>query len=140
MTEVLELSVIDMALEEANVTNQVIQSLKDRFSNLRINGIGDKIGFNEVEDARKECKAVRVLATKICKQGREDAIKTQRDWIAKEKEVVGIYISGHPLDDYRFAMQFFCNSKLETLKNLNPIIGKSVTIAGIVSNVQYRTG
>ncbi len=75
----------------------------------------------------------------------EPIVPPCEDWstmekLAKEKEVVGIYISGHPLDDYRFAMQFFCNSKLEALKNLNAIIGKSVTIAGIVSNVQYRTG
>jgi DNA polymerase-3 subunit alpha len=27
--------------------------------------------------------------------------------LAKEKEVVGIYISGHPLDDYKFEMKYF---------------------------------
>ncbi len=59
--------------------------------------------------------------------------------LAKEKEVVGIYISGHPLDDYRFEMKYFCNSKLENLKNLEGYIGKSLTFAGIVTNVQYRT-
>ena len=36
----------------------------------------------------------------------------------KEKEVVRIYISGHPLDDFKFEMKYFCNSKLENLKNL----------------------
>ena len=59
--------------------------------------------------------------------------------LAKEKEVVGIYISGHPLDDYRFEMKYFCNSKLDYLKNLENHIGKSLTFAGIVTNVQYRT-
>ncbi len=59
--------------------------------------------------------------------------------LAKEKEVVGIYISGHPLDDYRFEMKYFCNSKLENLKNLGNYIGKTLTFAGIVTNVQYRT-
>jgi DNA polymerase-3 subunit alpha len=59
--------------------------------------------------------------------------------LAKEKEVVGIYISGHPLDDYRFEMKYFCNSKLENLKNLGNFIGKTLTFAGIVTNVQYRT-
>lgn len=59
--------------------------------------------------------------------------------LAKEKEVVGIYISGHPLDDYRFEMKYFCNSKLEYLKNLENYIGKTLTFAGIVTNVQYRT-
>jgi DNA polymerase-3 subunit alpha len=60
--------------------------------------------------------------------------------LAKEKEVVGIYISGHPLDDYRFEMKYFCNIRLEALKNLNLLVGKNVTFAGIVTNVQYRTG
>ncbi|MGL2962328.1 DNA polymerase III subunit alpha [Flavobacterium sp. RSB2_4_14] len=60
--------------------------------------------------------------------------------LAKEKEVVGIYISGHPLDDYKFEMKYFCNSKLENLKNLGNYIGKNLTFAGIISNVQYRTG
>jgi len=60
--------------------------------------------------------------------------------LAKEKEVVGIYISGHPLDDYRFEMKHFCNVKLSHLKNLESLVGKTLTFGGIVTNVQYRTG
>lgn len=60
--------------------------------------------------------------------------------LAREKEVVGIYISGHPLDDYRFEVKYFCNAKLENLKNLNPYIGKNLTFGGIVTNVQFKTG
>jgi DNA polymerase-3 subunit alpha len=37
--------------------------------------------------------------------------------LAKEKEVVGIYISGHPLDDYKFEMKY-CNAKLDPKKIL----------------------
>lgn len=59
--------------------------------------------------------------------------------LAREKEVVGIYISGHPLDDFRFEMRYFCNAKLEMLKNLEPLVNKQLTFAGIVTNVQYRT-
>ncbi|MBP9792601.1 MAG: DNA polymerase III subunit alpha [Flavobacterium sp.] len=59
--------------------------------------------------------------------------------LAREKEVVGIYISGHPLDDYRFEMKYFCNTKLDALKNLEPYVGKNLTFGGIVSNVQHRT-
>ncbi|WP_395053762.1 DNA polymerase III subunit alpha, partial [Flavobacterium sp.] len=67
------------------------------------------------------------------------------DWstmekLAKEKEVVGIYISGHPLDDYKYEMSQFCNVKLIQLKSLENLIGKSLTFGGIVTNVQYRTG
>ena len=59
--------------------------------------------------------------------------------LAKEKEVVGIYISGHPLDDYKFEMQYFCNCKLEMLKNLEQHVNKNLTFGGIVTNVQHRT-
>jgi DNA polymerase-3 subunit alpha len=38
---------------------------------------------------------------------------------SKEKEVVGIYISGHPLDDYKFEMKY--NAKLEALRNMDPL-------------------
>ncbi|MGA9636866.1 DNA polymerase III subunit alpha, partial [Flavobacterium sp.] len=53
----------------------------------------------------------------------EPVVPPCEDWstmekLAKEKEVVGIYISGHPLDDYKFEMKYFCNAKLEHLKKL----------------------
>ena len=58
--------------------------------------------------------------------------------LAKEKEVVGIYISGHPLDDYRYEMKYFCNSKLESLKHLEQHVNKNLTFGGIITNVQHR--
>ncbi len=58
--------------------------------------------------------------------------------LAREKEVVGIYISGHPLDDFRFEIKHFCSVKLEQFKDLTSIMNKIVTVAGIVTNVQYR--
>jgi len=73
----------------------------------------------------------------------EPVVPPCEDWstmekLAKEKEVVGIYISGHPLDDFRFEMKYFCNVKLEALKNLELHVGKNLTFAGIVNNVQHR--
>ncbi len=57
----------------------------------------------------------------------------------KEKEVVGIYLSGHPLDDYRFEMKNFCNSKIRDLNDLESLMSKGeVRIAGIVTEAQHR--
>jgi DNA polymerase-3 subunit alpha len=75
----------------------------------------------------------------------EPIVPPCEDWstmekLAKEKEVVGIYISGHPLDDYRFEMKYFCNVRLANLKSLEALVGKTLTFGGIVTNVQYRTG
>lgn len=73
----------------------------------------------------------------------EPAIPPCDDWntmekLAREKEVVGIYISGHPLDDYKFEMKYFCNTNLEAFKSLEQQVGKSLSFGGIVNNVQHR--
>ncbi|WP_281324365.1 DNA polymerase III subunit alpha [Flavobacterium sp. IMCC34518] len=73
----------------------------------------------------------------------EPVVPPCEDWstmekLAKEKEVVGIYISGHPLDDYKFEMKYFCNAKLEALKNMEMYVGKNLTFGGIITNVQHR--
>jgi DNA polymerase-3 subunit alpha len=58
--------------------------------------------------------------------------------LAREKEVVGIYISGHPLDDYKFEMKYFCNARLDALKSLEQHVNKNLSFGGIISNVQHR--
>ena len=55
-----------------------------------------------------------------------------------EKEVVGIYISGHPLDDYKTPLKHFCNAPLDVLKDLNSLINKELRIGGIIGEVEHR--
>lgn len=87
-TEVKEVSVIETALVKANVTQQIISKLKTDYMSLKINGIEDKEGFKKMDAGRKEAKKLRCLAVNICEEGRENAVKVQRDWLAKQKEVV----------------------------------------------------
>ena len=58
--------------------------------------------------------------------------------LAREKEVIGIYISGHPLDDFKIEMQNFCNATLDIFSNLEPVINRELTFGGVVSDVQHR--
>lgn len=58
--------------------------------------------------------------------------------LAKEKEVVGIYISGHPLDDFRYELKYFCNTTLGQFKNLPSLINRNITCAGIINNIQHK--
>ncbi|MEC8397336.1 MAG: DNA polymerase III subunit alpha [Bacteroidota bacterium] len=57
--------------------------------------------------------------------------------LKKEREVVGIYISGHPLDDFKKEMELFTNANLSQLKDLMPLVNKSFNVAGIVNEVQH---
>ncbi len=58
--------------------------------------------------------------------------------LAKEKEVVGIYISAHPLDDFKNELRF-CNTTVSLFKeDLSKIVGKTVSFGGIVTDIQHR--
>jgi DNA polymerase-3 subunit alpha len=58
--------------------------------------------------------------------------------LSKEKEMVGIYISGHPLDDFKTEIRYFCKGKLAMLQNLEPLLNRDLAFGGIVSNVEHR--
>ncbi len=58
--------------------------------------------------------------------------------LSKEKEMIGIYISGHPLDDYKTEIKYFCNARVEILKNMDALEGKELSFAGIITDVQHR--
>ena len=56
-----------------------------------------------------------------------------------EKEVVGLYISGHPLDDFKFEIDNFCNTLLGELEDPEALKGKEVKTAGAVTSFAHRT-
>ena len=64
---------------------------------------------------------------------------TEIEKLNLEKEVVGIYISGHPLDNFRFEMQAFCKSACSDLVDLDAVLGREIKLGGIVSGVEHRT-
>ena len=55
-----------------------------------------------------------------------------------EKEVVGVYISGHPLDNFKFEMEVFCNTPVASLTELEGNEGKECKVGGIVASVEHR--
>ncbi len=54
--------------------------------------------------------------------------------LQKEKDVVGIYLSGHPLDDYRYEWENFA-TPLDKLENA---AGRRVSVAGFVNKAEHR--
>jgi len=60
------------------------------------------------------------------------------DLLSKEKEVVGIYLSGHPLDDYRFEIDNFSNSNLSVLSDLQKIENKEIRLSGVIIDVEHK--
>jgi DNA polymerase-3 subunit alpha len=63
---------------------------------------------------------------------------TTMEILSKEKEVVGIYISGHPLDDYSLEIDNFCNGNFSMLYNMQKIKGKDLRLSGVVTKVEHK--
>lgn len=60
----------------------------------------------------------------------------QIEKLEKEKEVTGIYLSGHPLDDYRLEFKNFINCPLN---KINDTLGTALKLGGIISEVYIGT-
>ena len=57
----------------------------------------------------------------------------------RERELVGIYLSAHPLDDYALILNEFCNTKAAEIENMQALVGRKITFGGVVSDPP-RTG
>ncbi|HMG08103.1 MAG TPA: DNA polymerase III subunit alpha, partial [Mucilaginibacter sp.] len=90
----------------------------------------------------------------------EPAMPEAEEWpliekLKYEKTVIGIYLTGHPLDNYKVELERFCNSTISDLKLMQKarsgeggeeIMGAfndlrkrgEIRIGGLVSNVQHK--
>ncbi|NAS32261.1 DNA polymerase III subunit alpha [Flavobacteriaceae bacterium R38] len=58
--------------------------------------------------------------------------------LRREKEVVGIYISGHPLDDFKIEMQYFCNGNVSLFNEMENYVNRELSFGGVISDVQHK--
>lgn len=58
--------------------------------------------------------------------------------LKKEKEVIGFYISGHPLDEFKFEIRQFCSNSIDDLKDITTFKNRDVSFPGIITEVNHR--
>ena len=71
-----------------------------------------------------------------------------QDWstletLGKEREMIGLYLSAHPLDDYAVIIRNMCKTQLSDLDNLESLRGQEIAVAGMViatQNLVTKTG
>lgn len=61
------------------------------------------------------------------------------DRLKFEKEVIGIYLSEHPLDEYELEISTFCNADVADLTDLKSLKGKEIKMAAIIKDVFQGT-
>ena len=62
---------------------------------------------------------------------------SQLETLNKEREMMGLYLTAHPLDEYKIIIDNFCKTQLSELEDLEPLRGADVTVAGLVVGVQH---
>jgi DNA polymerase-3 subunit alpha len=100
-----------------------------------MNLIEKMIRYGNNEQSAKTMNQNSLFGESISVEMSEPAVSKQEEYpllekLKYEKEVVGIYISGHPLDDYKLEIENFTNC---SLKNIPEVKDKDLKIAGIIS-------
>ena len=57
--------------------------------------------------------------------------------LGKEKEVVGIFISGHPMEDYSLEIGTFCNANVSMIDDVEGNKSRQMSIACVVSEAEH---
>ena len=57
----------------------------------------------------------------------------------KERDLIGMYLSAHPLDEFEFEINHICNTTTVDLKDLETLKGKALKIGGMVTGFRHGT-
>ncbi len=58
------------------------------------------------------------------------------DTLKKERDVIGLYLSDHPLNEFDVIIKNMCKTQLSDLTNLEPLMNQDIGVAGMVTSVQ----
>ncbi|HOG20307.1 MAG TPA: DNA polymerase III subunit alpha, partial [Salinivirgaceae bacterium] len=64
---------------------------------------------------------------------------TKSHTLKLERDAIGMYLSAHPLDDYKLEIEHFTTCSLAELQNIENYVNSDVAIAGIVTSEQVKT-
>ena len=65
---------------------------------------------------------------------------SQLERLNRERDLVGMYLSAHPLDPYYMEVTYGCDTPLAEVKSHDDEIDKELTMAGLVVDFQIRMG
>lgn len=58
----------------------------------------------------------------------------------RERDLVGMYLSGHPLDPYFVELRYGCSQTLKEFNEEGPVEDRELTLAGLVCDYQIKQG
>ncbi len=144
-------------VNKKNIEALVIAGGFDSFGNIKrsqffANNNGSEITFieelikygNKMQDDAMSSPQMSLFGDSDMIELKKPDIPECEEWdkmhrLNKEKELVGIYLSAHPLDDYKLEIASYCNCQLSDFQNLASLQNRELKIAGIVTHIEHRT-
>ena len=65
---------------------------------------------------------------------------SQLERLNRERDLVGMYLSAHPLDPYYMEVTYGCDAPLAEVTNFNNQLDREITLGGLVVDFQTRFG
>jgi DNA polymerase-3 subunit alpha len=98
------------------------------------------IRYGQSVQAQKSQSQLSLFGDSGMQMYAEPAMPQVQPWslmekLTKEKDITGIYMSGHPLDDYRLEIEHFTNCPLDMVTSYRD---KHLKLAGIVTGADHR--
>jgi len=111
-----------------------------------INGLEKAVRFGNAATLQANSQQQSLFGDSLVEEVTQPALAKCEPWskleaLGKEKEVIGFYISGHPLDDFKFEIKNFCSHTIDSLitgDSLKQLRGRDIAFAGIITVVNHR--
>lgn len=128
--------------------------------NVQLTGIERLIKYSNDYQNTQSSSQSSLFGGSVASYIPEPAMPEAEEWpliekLKYEKEVIGIYLTGHPLDNYKLEMDKYCNTTIAELKNMQKARSGEggdevmaafaqlkkrgeVCVGGLVGNVQHK--
>jgi DNA polymerase-3 subunit alpha len=128
--------------------------------NVQLTGIERLIKYSNDYQNTQNSSQSSLFGGSVASYIPEPAMPEAEEWpliekLKYEKEVIGIYLTGHPLDNYKLEMDKYCNTTIAELKNMQKARSGEggddvmaafaqlkkrgeVCVGGLVGNVQHK--
>lgn len=139
-----------------NLENLVLSGAFDGFSELKreqyfaVNAKGENfldalIRYGNRYQADKDMAANSLFGgDNLIDISTPDIPQTSEQWsdlerLKRERELVGIYLSAHPLDEFSTVLKYACNTEMQELERKEELLQREITMGGIITSVRQGT-
>src|SRR5205085_8064162 len=111
-----------------------------------LNGLDKAVRYGQSQQEHASSAQVSLFGDVMEAEMPEPKLPLIEEWsvlqkLHHEKEVIGFYLSGHPLDLFKYELKNFCNVSVGALnEDLSKFYKREINFGGIITAANHRVG